>query len=85
MRHGLFSADTNSNKRAKWIEHLLVHPAYADYWANKWADLLRPKLRPRGSEECVSCLINGCATVPKQQTLRPIRPRNLAGRREQSS
>jgi WD40 repeat protein/mono/diheme cytochrome c family protein len=37
-----FLADTNSNKRAKWIEHLLAHPAYGDFWANKWADLLRP-------------------------------------------
>ncbi len=37
-----FLADTSSNKRAKWIEHLLEHAAYGDYWANKWADLLRP-------------------------------------------
>lgn len=37
-----FLADTSSDKRARWIEHLLSHPAYADYWANKWADLLRP-------------------------------------------
>jgi len=29
-------------KRAKWIEHLLDHPAYADFWANKWTDLVRP-------------------------------------------
>src|SRR6185436_12785426 len=37
-----FLADTGSDKRARWIEHLLTHPAYGDYWANKWADLLRP-------------------------------------------
>jgi mono/diheme cytochrome c family protein len=37
-----FLANTNTNKRAEWIEHLLAHPAYGDYWANKWADLLRP-------------------------------------------
>jgi WD40 repeat protein len=37
-----FLADTSSDKRARWIEHLLAHPAYGDYWANKWADLLRP-------------------------------------------
>ncbi|HWN94571.1 MAG TPA: DUF1549 domain-containing protein [Methylomirabilota bacterium] len=37
-----FLASTNTDKRAQWIEHLLAHPAYADYWANKWADLLRP-------------------------------------------
>ncbi len=28
--------------REKLIDHLLAHPFYADYWANKWADLLRP-------------------------------------------
>jgi WD40 repeat protein len=37
-----FLANTDSDKRAKWVEHLLAHSAYADYWANKWADLLRP-------------------------------------------
>ncbi|HMJ65237.1 MAG TPA: DUF1553 domain-containing protein, partial [Candidatus Binatia bacterium] len=37
-----FLANTNANKREEWIAHLLAHPAYADYWANKWADLLRP-------------------------------------------
>jgi hypothetical protein len=37
-----FLANPSPDKRAKWIEHLLSHPAYADYWANKWADLLRP-------------------------------------------
>jgi WD40 repeat protein/mono/diheme cytochrome c family protein len=37
-----FLADTSPDKRTRWIEHLLVHPAYADFWANKWADLFRP-------------------------------------------
>ena len=37
-----FLADPAPDKRQKWIEHLLRHPAWADYWANKWADLLRP-------------------------------------------
>jgi WD40 repeat protein/mono/diheme cytochrome c family protein len=37
-----FLAATNANKRERWIEHLLAHAAYGDYWANKWADLLRP-------------------------------------------
>ncbi len=37
-----FLADASPGKRARWIEHLLQHPAYADYWANKWTDLLRP-------------------------------------------
>ena len=37
-----FLADRNPRKRELWIERLLAHPAYADFWANKWADLLRP-------------------------------------------
>ncbi len=37
-----FLADTAPDKRAKLIDRLLDHPLYADYWANKWADLLRP-------------------------------------------
>jgi mono/diheme cytochrome c family protein len=37
-----FLANTNANKRTELIERLLAHPAFGDYWANKWADLLRP-------------------------------------------
>lgn len=37
-----FLADTDPLKREKLIDRLLAHPLFADYWANKWADLLRP-------------------------------------------
>ena len=37
-----FLSETNSKKREQWIDRLLAHPGYADHWANKWADLLRP-------------------------------------------
>jgi len=37
-----FLADTAPDKRVKLIDRLLASPFYADYWANKWADLLRP-------------------------------------------
>ncbi|HZK81699.1 MAG TPA: DUF1549 domain-containing protein, partial [Humisphaera sp.] len=37
-----FLADTNPDKRAKLVARLLEKPAYADYWATKWGDLLRP-------------------------------------------
>ena len=37
-----FLADTAPDKRNKLIDRLLANPFYADYWANKWADLLRP-------------------------------------------
>jgi hypothetical protein len=37
-----FLADPSSKKRQELIDSLLARPEYADYWANKWADLLRP-------------------------------------------
>jgi hypothetical protein len=37
-----FLADPAPDKRQRWTEQLLADPAWADYWANKWADLLRP-------------------------------------------
>ncbi|HAV61503.1 MAG TPA: S-layer protein, partial [Verrucomicrobiales bacterium] len=33
-----FLADPSGDKRSRWIERLLADPAWADYWANKWAD-----------------------------------------------
>jgi hypothetical protein len=37
-----FLADSSPSKREELIDALLARPEYADYWANKWADLLRP-------------------------------------------
>ena len=37
-----YLADASPEKRARLINALLARPEYADYWANKWADLLRP-------------------------------------------
>jgi hypothetical protein len=37
-----YLADTAKDKRSKLVDQLLERPEYADYWANKWADLLRP-------------------------------------------
>jgi len=37
-----FLADSSSEKREKLVDSLLLRPEYADFWANKWADLLRP-------------------------------------------
>jgi hypothetical protein len=34
--------DSADRKRERWIDRVLDEPEYADYWANKWADLLRP-------------------------------------------
>jgi WD40 repeat protein len=37
-----FLADRGPMKRERYIESLLSDPNYGDYWANKWADLIRP-------------------------------------------
>ena len=37
-----FLADPSPDKRARLVDRLLDRPEYADYWANKWVDLLRP-------------------------------------------
>ena len=37
-----YLADDDPNKREKLVDRLLERPEYGDFWANKWADLLRP-------------------------------------------
>lgn len=37
-----FLADDAADKRGALVDRLLERPEYADFWANKWADLLRP-------------------------------------------
>ncbi len=37
-----FLKSGDKDKRAKLVDALLKRPEYADFWANKWADLLRP-------------------------------------------
>ena len=37
-----FLDDASPDKREQLIDRLLDRPEYADFWANKWADLLRP-------------------------------------------
>ncbi|MCB1091082.1 MAG: DUF1553 domain-containing protein [Verrucomicrobiae bacterium] len=46
-----FLADTKPDKRSRLIEELLSeenNAAYADYWATKWGDLLRPNTQRVG-------------------------------------
>ena len=37
-----FLENRSEDKRSRLIERLLNSPVYADYWAGKWADLIRP-------------------------------------------
>ena len=43
-----FLADTDPDKRSKWIDKLLQSSDYADYFANKWSAILRNK-RKKGT------------------------------------
>jgi hypothetical protein len=47
-----FLKDPSPDKRSRLIDVLLARPEYADYWAMKWADLLRAdkiKITPQGT------------------------------------
>ena len=37
-----FLGDSSPRKKIRMVDELLARPEYADFWANKWADLLRP-------------------------------------------
>lgn len=37
-----FLDDPSPSKRSQLVDRLLERPEYADHWANKWTDLLRP-------------------------------------------
>ena len=37
-----FLADESPDKRSQLVDRLLLEPDFADHWANKWVDLLRP-------------------------------------------
>ena len=37
-----FLEDKSADKRAQLVERLVQEPDFADHWANKWMDLLRP-------------------------------------------
>ena len=41
-----FVADTSPDKRGRLVDRLLARPEYAEFWALKWADVLRVEERP---------------------------------------
>ncbi len=45
-----FLADRDPDKRAKLIDRLVVRPEFADFWALKWADLLRNEEKTMGAK-----------------------------------
>ncbi len=45
-----FLANTDPEKRTKLIERLIARPEFADFWALKWADLLRNEEKTMGEK-----------------------------------
>ncbi|MGO9919854.1 MAG: DUF1549 and DUF1553 domain-containing protein [Isosphaeraceae bacterium] len=45
-----FLADPDPDKRARLIDRLVVRPEFADFWALKWADLLRNEEKTMGAK-----------------------------------
>jgi hypothetical protein len=43
-----FIADSAADKRERLIDELLAHPAWADYWATMWSDMIRPNTQRVG-------------------------------------
>ncbi len=71
-----FVADVSSSKRSVLIDELLQRPEFADWWALKWADLLRIEektLDRKGVENFHGWLRDGFATnMPLDQLVREI-------------
>lgn len=71
-----FVADSSPTKRAKLIDDLLQRPEFADWWALKWADLLRVEektLDRKGVENFHGWLRDAFATnKPLDQIVREI-------------
>lgn len=49
-----FLKDGSPAKRSRLVDQLLESPEYADHWANKWADLLRPNPYRAGIKSTLS-------------------------------
>jgi len=45
-----FRADPDARKRDKLIDRLMLQPEFADFWALKWADLLRNEEKTMGAK-----------------------------------
>ncbi|HMF29579.1 MAG TPA: DUF1549 domain-containing protein, partial [Candidatus Cybelea sp.] len=71
-----FLTDRDPNKRARLINHLLDRREYAEYWAMKWADLLRNEEKavdPKGVRHFQHWLVQ-CASddVPLDRFVRQL-------------
>ncbi len=77
-----FVTDTSPQKRATLIDELLELPEFADWWALKWADLLRIEektLDRKGGRE-LSWLVAGCLCQQQAAGCHGSRDRQCAGK-----
>lgn len=59
-----FLADTAGDKRSRLVDRLLESPLYADYWSQRWADLLqvdKDVLTPQGTVAFTRWIRDQCA------------------------
>src|SRR5262249_49450330 len=71
-----FLADDRADKRARLVEHLVLLPEFADFWALKWADVLRSSrktLQAKGRYTFQPCLRDRIATnTPMNEIAREL-------------
>ncbi len=62
-----FLGDERSDKRARLIDEILERPAYAEFWSQKWADLLRveEKTLDRKGVEAFNAWLRSCVATNK--------------------
>ena len=77
-----FLADQSPDKRAKLINALLDRPEYADFWALKWADLLRLRGQQGHARRRVQVSSLAGGGVARQHAGRQVRPNAIDGRRQ---
>ena len=71
-----FLADKAADKREQLVDALLERPEYADHWANKWADLLRPNPYRVGIKAVMTYDSWIRDAFRDEQAVRPIRSRD---------
>ena len=71
-----FLADTDAGQAGEADRpRCSTRPEYADYWANKWADLLRPNPYRVGIKATFNLDAWLRDALPREQAVRPVRPR----------
>ena len=70
-----FLATSGPNKRELLVDELLDRPEYADYWALKWADLLRVDRQALGHKRAYAYYRWIRESLAHEQAVRSVCPR----------